>query len=180
MKRLIFLTGRPGVGKTTVLIRAVEKLKESGYIPGGMISRELRDKGSRIGFEIINLKTQAKGWLAHINQPSGPKIGKYRVNLKDLEQIGAKSIIEAIETADFIVIDEIGPMELYSRAFVNAVFQALHSNKLIVGTIHWRARGKLIETVRKSVESEIIEVNPQNREHLCAVVVEKCLNFLKA
>jgi len=180
LKRLIFLTGRPGIGKTTVLLKVVEKLKASGYVPGGMVSREFREGGTRIGFEIIDVQTGVKGWLAHINQPSGPKIGKYRVNLQDLELIGAKSIVEAVEKADFIVIDEVGPMELHSQAFVNAVFKAVESNKLVVGTIHRSARGRLIDFLRKSVEAEIFEVNEWNRKHLHEVVVKKCLDALKA
>ncbi len=161
------------------MLRVIERLEKSGYVPGGMVSREFRQKGTRIGFQIINLQTDEKGWLAHINQPFGPKIGKYRVNLQDLEQIGARSISDAVKKADFIVIDEIGPMELYSKAFVNAVFEALNSNKLVIGTIHWRARGRIIEAVKKNVEAEIIEVTQQNREHLHEIVVEKCLKLLK-
>ena len=38
--RLVFLTGRPGVGKTSVLLRAVKDLRARGLRIGGMISRE--------------------------------------------------------------------------------------------------------------------------------------------
>jgi len=75
VKRLLFVTGRPGIGKTTVLLNATEKLKARGYIVGGMISREVRQNGSRVGFELVDLKTTEKGWLAHINQPIG-QIGR--------------------------------------------------------------------------------------------------------
>jgi len=180
LKRLIFLTGHPGVGKTTVLLRAVEELKKQGYIPGGMISREKREKGKRVGFQIVNVKNGATGWLAHVSQPSGPRVGKYRVNLRDLEEVGAGSIAEALENADFIVIDEIGPMELHSPSFMEAVFKALESGKPVIGTIHWKARGRLIQAVRENAEAEIIEVNERNRERLHEVVVEKALKVLKA
>ena len=179
MKRLIFLTGRPGVGKTTVLLRVVGTLKALGYVPGGMISREFRENGVRVGFEVIDVQTGVKGWLAHVNQPSGPRVGKYRVNIQDLERIGAKSIVEAVKKADFIVIDEIGPMELHSPAFVNAVFKAVESGKPVTGTMHWRARGHLIDVLRKNVEAEIVEVSEQNRERLHKIIVDKCLKVLK-
>ena len=37
-KRVLLLTGNPGVGKTTVLMKAVNALKEKGYCVGGMVS----------------------------------------------------------------------------------------------------------------------------------------------
>ncbi|RJS68314.1 hypothetical protein CW693_04680 [Candidatus Bathyarchaeota archaeon] len=49
-KRLLLLTGNPGVGKTTVLLRVIKALKAEGYTVGGMISREVRTHGTRVGF----------------------------------------------------------------------------------------------------------------------------------
>ena len=91
-KRVLLLTGAPGVGKTTVLIKTVDALKAKGVSVGGMISREAREGNVRVGFEIIDLTNGKHGWLAHINQKSGPQVGKYHVNLADLEKIGAAAI----------------------------------------------------------------------------------------
>ncbi len=107
MSRLIFLTGRPGIGKTSVLLQTKELLKAKGFTTGGMISRESRERGIRTGFEIVDLETGKKGRLAHVNQPTGPRVGKYRVNLGDLNTLGAGSILRAAEEADIIVIDEV-------------------------------------------------------------------------
>ena len=64
-KRIFLLTGSPGVGKTTLLLKVVEALRAKGYSVGGMISREVRSCGTRIGFEILDLNTGKSGWLAH-------------------------------------------------------------------------------------------------------------------
>ena len=76
MSKAIFLTGSPGIGKTTVLMSAVDALKKKGYRVGGMISSEVRIGGSRVGFEIINLLTGQRGMLANINQREGSQVGK--------------------------------------------------------------------------------------------------------
>lgn len=78
-KRILLLTGSPGVGKTSVLLRIVESLKAKGYGVGGMISREVRVGGGRVGFEILDLNTGRTGWLAHVTQKHGPQVGRYRV-----------------------------------------------------------------------------------------------------
>ena len=83
MKRILLITGPPGVGKTTVLTKTVNLLKERGFSVGGMLSREVRENGVRVGFEILDLGSQQHGWLAHVNQQSGPRVGKYRVVMPD-------------------------------------------------------------------------------------------------
>lgn len=177
-KRLLFITGSPGTGKTSVLLKTIEVLKARGYSVGGMVSREVRTCGARVGFEILDLSSGRRGWLAHVNQKHGPWVGKYRVNLKDLESIGAEAIANAVGNADVVAIDEIGPMELHSEHFREAVKNAAESGKLVIGTIHWKARDRLIEEVRAREDAEIYKVTYENRGSLHEIIVEKAADFL--
>jgi len=179
LKRLIFITGRSGVGKTSVLLRAVDALKAKGYKVGGMISREVRERGARVGFEIVDFHTGQRGWLAHVTRPTGPRVSKYRVNLSDLDAIGASSILNAARDADIIVVDEIGPMELFSPEFKKAVDQAIRSSKPVVGTIHFRARDPLINAIKAREDAEILEVTYENREDLHNVIIHKVVQSLE-
>jgi len=179
LKRLMFVTGRPGVGKTSVLLRAAEDLKNRGYKIGGMISRDVREGGVRVGFEIMDFSTGQRGWLAHVNQPAGPQVSKYRVNLTDLNAIGVSSILNAVKNEDIVIVDEIGPMELFSQAFREAVAQAIESSKPVLGTIHLRARDTLIDTIKTREDAEILEVTYENRRHLHTQIVDKVVQFLQ-
>jgi len=172
-KRVLLLTGAPGVGKTTVLIKAVDALKAKGFTVGGMISREAREGNVRIGFEILDLTNSKHGWLAHVNQRSGPQVGKYRVNLEDLEKIGATAIAGAIEKCDVIAIDEIGPMELFSQKFKQAVKQALESRKLVLAVVHGKARDPLVNEAKMRVDAEIFTVTLSNRDRLPEELTKK-------
>ncbi|NIR18048.1 NTPase [Candidatus Bathyarchaeota archaeon] len=179
LRRLIFLTGRPGVGKTSVLLRAVDILQGKGFEVGGMISREIREQGVRVGFEIMDLQTGAQGWLAHVDQPTGPRISKYRVNLSDLNNVGAGSILRAVEKAHIVVVDEIGPMELVSSDFKDAVMQGVESRKVMTGTIHYTARDPLIDKIKAHEDSEVFEVTRQNRSRLHTLMVGRVLQHLE-
>jgi len=179
LKRLIFVTGRPGIGKTSVLLRAVGALKMRGYRVGGMISREVREGGIRVGFEIVDYYTGRRGWLAHVNQPTGPQVSKYRVNLSDLNAIGASSIRSAVVNADIVVVDEIGPMELFSTAFKEAVSQAIKSGKPMLGTIHFKAHDPLITAIKTREDAEILEVTLENRGSLHNLIIGKVLQCLQ-
>lgn len=177
-KRLLFITGSPGAGKTSVLWKTMEVLKARGCSAGGMVSREVRTCGTRVGFEVLDLSTGRRGWLAHVNQKYGPRIGKYRVNLGDLDSIGASAIANAVENADVVAIDEIGPMELHSERFKEAVKRAMESRKLVIGTIHWKVRDRLIKEIRAREDAQIYKVTYANRENLHEMIIEKAAEFL--
>jgi nucleoside-triphosphatase len=173
------VTGSPGVGKTTLLLRVVEALKVRGCTIGGMISREVRLYGTRVGFEILDLADSDKhGWLAHVNQKTGPQVGKYRVNLEDLNNVGVEAVLKAVRECDVVAIDEIGPMELFSEKFKRAVLEAVESGKLVIAVVHWKARDKLIEAVKKREDAEIFTVTLENRSELHKTVVKKAQEFL--
>ncbi|MCJ7762219.1 NTPase [Candidatus Bathyarchaeota archaeon] len=178
-KRILLLTGNPGVGKTTVLTKTVDALKAEGYTVGGMISREARESGTRVGFEIRDLNSGRRGWLAHVNQKSGPQVGKYHVNIQDLNSIGAEAILAAVENCNVLAIDEIGPMELFSEKFKEATRKALESCKLVVAVVHWKAQDNLIIEARNREDAELITVTYENREKLHEAIVEKALKILK-
>ncbi|RLI05132.1 hypothetical protein DRO26_03085 [Candidatus Bathyarchaeota archaeon] len=171
MGKAVFLTGKPGIGKTTVLKRVVLALKEKGYNVGGMITSEVREKGERIGFEITDLLTGQKGFLAKLHG-EGPRLGKYRVNLKDLVDVGVNAVKLALEKSDIVVVDEVGPMELFSEEFKRVVDEALKSDKPLIGVIHYRAKDPLIEKVKKSKNVTVLEVTIENRDNLPKTVVE--------
>lgn len=166
LQRVLLLTGAPGVGKTTVLVKTVDALKAEGISVGGMISREAREGNARVGFEIMDLHGGKHGWLAHVNQQSGPRVGKYYVNIQDLENIGAKAITDASEKCDVIAIDEIGPMELYSQKFKQAVVLALGSKKLVLALVHRKAKDLLITEAKAREDAKIFTVTASNRNGL--------------
>ncbi len=175
----VFLTGQPGIGKTTVLLRCMEALEKMGFRVGGMLSREVREGGQRIGFEVFDPLTKRKGWLAHVNQPTGPRIGRYRVNLQDLVEVGVRSIEDALEKADCTLIDEVGPMELSSDAFRGVVLKAVDTSEPLLGTIHSRLRDPIIEAIKSRRDIMVYEVTIQNRENLHETIIEAFANSLR-
>jgi len=179
VNRIFLITGRPGIGKTTALMRTVNKLKNKGYNVGGMLSREVRENGRRVDFEIIDLSTGNRGRLAHLNQPNGPQVSKYKVNLDDLDQIGVKAIRDALKGAEVVIIDEIGPMEMFSSAFKEAVKDVIHSQKLVLGVIHHSARDRIIDSNKGRNDIEIVEVTLENRQRLPRLLFQETIQFLK-
>jgi nucleoside-triphosphatase len=159
----IAISGNPGAGKSTVVAKIAEKLAfHSGFKIGGIQTAEIRKEGHREGFSIRDLATGETGILSQI-KGKGPGFGKYHINLEDLERIGVNAVRNAL-SCDLIVIDEIGPMELISRAFVAAVEEVLDSDKPVLAVLHHSSRHPLAQRVRK--EFEVLTVDEKNRDEL--------------
>ena len=112
MKNLL-LTGRPGVGKTTV-VQAVARLFPGEV--GGFLTGEIRERGMRKGFSITSVEG-ANVVMAHVDFRSSVRVGKYGVDVPAFERIALPALRDAVQRKRIIVIDEIGKMELASRKF---------------------------------------------------------------
>jgi nucleoside-triphosphatase len=161
--RAWLLTGRPGVGKTTCLRRTLEQLA----IPvGGFFTEEVREQGQRVGFALVTPGGQ-RAILAHIHRRDGPRVGKYRVDLEALDQIGVPAILDAVRRRALVVIDEIGKMEMASPIFCRTVEETLQAEVTVLGTI-LRAPHPWADRIKGRRAVAVVEVTPANRDELPA------------
>ena len=165
IKQRAAITGRPGVGKTTLIERVIESLPLSA---GGVIGKEILVCGHRVGFSLIDVATGQEGILAHIHQRIGPQIGKYTVNLETLKNLAIPAIRSAIRSKDLVVIDEFAPMELASPDFVPIVELALASDKALMIATHATLDHPLVHRIRQ--ELRLFRVKLSNRDRLAAEV----------
>jgi nucleoside-triphosphatase len=171
----IFITGKPGVGKSTVVRRVMALMQDKGYKGGGVISPEIRKDGHRVGFEIVDLLEGRRGILSHVSLSYGPKIGRYRVNLESLSRIGVRAIERSVREADFIIIDEVGPMELRGEDFMDAVLKAAYGIKPVISVLHWRIRHPTMDALMTMDDVTIYEVTLKNRNGLPNKIVDHLL-----
>ena len=89
---MCFLTGRPGVGKTTLIKKEIAAV---GDRAGGFYTQEIRERGNRLGFEIITLEGQ-RALLAHMDCASPYRMGKYGVDIQSLNRVGVVAQRKAV------------------------------------------------------------------------------------
>ena len=161
MTEKVLLTGRPGCGKTTLIKRVVNNLPQRA---GGFYTEEIRDRGRRSGFKIVTLDGD-EVVFAHVELKTPEHLGKYRLDLSALEAVGVKAIREAVQAVRLIVIDEIGPMEIRSPIFRDAVNETLDSELPVLATIFARSL-PFTDAIKSRPDVTVIEVRPDNREKL--------------
>lgn len=164
--RAWLLTGRPGVGKTTCLRRALERLELPA---GGFFTEEIREEGQRRGFALVTLDGQ-RATMAHVSRRGAPRVGKYGVDVESLERIGVPAIDDARRRRALVVIDEIGKMEMTSAVFRRAVEQALAEEARVLGTILLAAH-PWADRIKRHPAVRLVEVTAANRDDIAERLV---------
>ena len=155
----VLLTGRPGVGKTTLIHRVAAHLPAP---VGGFYTHELREDGTRVGFELVTLAGQ-RGVLAHVSWRRGPHVGRYGVDLRVMEELGVPALQQAAAAGGYVVVDEIGRMELLSAGFVSTMWELLRGPYRLLGTIMSRPH-PVADQFKRLPGVWVIEVTAANRE----------------
>lgn len=156
----LFLTGVPGIGKTTVIRKTLEKLSVRCT---GFYTEEIRKGSRRVGLSILTLDGQ-QGILAHVGAEGKQRVGRYIVNLQDIERLTVPAITPR-SPDELVVVDEVGKMECFSEAFRKAVLTALDSPNRVLGTVS--ARGsEFIESIKRREDVSVVTVTLSNRDTL--------------
>ncbi|XP_072265331.1 cancer-related nucleoside-triphosphatase [Pyxicephalus adspersus] len=190
MYRHVFLTGPPGIGKTTLIHKASEALKASGKPIDGFYTEEVRQGGRRTGFDVVTLSGK-HGILSRIgtSQSDGKReyrVGQYAVDISSFEHLVIPILDYVLKTGNpaqkFVcVIDEIGKMELFSKKFISVVHTILDSaNTVVLGTIPV-PKGKplpLVEEIRSRQDVKVFNITKENRDAMLQEIVTTVRNCI--
>jgi nucleoside-triphosphatase len=171
LKKNILITGRPGIGKTTLIRNIAGEL--GPYGPAGFYTEEIRDYGVRKGFLLVGLGGGTEV-LSHTNIQSPYRVGKYRVDIPAFERF-LDSLPFGDPTTRLVIIDEIGKMECLSDAFRDLIIRLLDAERPLVATIALRGTA-FIENIKKRPDVTIVEVTERNRGFLAREIAAAVRN----
>jgi nucleoside-triphosphatase len=166
----VLIEARPGAGKTTAIGRLAELLREAGLPLSGFLTRELRESGRRVGFEIETFDGE-RGLLAHVDIKGPPRVSRYGVDLDAFERLALKALDPPGENG-VVLIDELGKMELASERFAEAVEAAFEREASIVATVH-TARHPFTDELKRRAGIETLELTRANRDRLPDELAER-------
>jgi nucleoside-triphosphatase len=159
----ILIEGRPASGKTTVAARLADLLAERGVEVRGFVTHEIREGGSRVGFEVETFDGK-RATLAHVRFARPPRVGKYGVDLEAFERVALPSL-EKPPRRGVVVIDEVGKMELASERFRDAVSRLLDTQVDLVATVHV-FRNQFTDDLKRRPDVELVKVARASRDEL--------------
>jgi nucleoside-triphosphatase len=171
---MYLLTAKPRTGKSTAIKRLIDKLGNNKCI--GFFTDEIKENGIRVGFQ-INTLSGKQGNLAMVGFDSEIRIGRYGVNITSFEELCLpelnKIVTEGLDF-DYVIIDEIGPIQMHSESFKEMLIQLLNSGKTIIGTIFYESYPWIDEFKLKDGVN-LIELTYENRENIIDELLELIL-----
>jgi nucleoside-triphosphatase len=173
MNKHFLITGKPGIGKTTLIKKIVQEIKNT--FPNcnitGFYTNEIRQDGLRIGFDIHTIDGR-QGILARSNEAqfkSKMRVGKYFVDITDLENLVVPLLYNS---TNLLIIDELGKMELFSSKFRKAVNFAFNNQPRVIATLPYY-KHSFLDSIRKRQDVKIFELTRSNRKQIFSEIVQK-------
>jgi len=146
---LILWTGPKHCGKTTSATRLAQVARAEGFNVAGLLAPSLYHNSKLLGFDVLDFQNQTRAPLAR-RKISQSKAGPFTFIADGLKFGNAVLSAEATKSADLIIVDEFGPLELKGQGWRRNVDSLLISSNAVVLLV---VRQELADPVRQVYET---------------------------
>ncbi len=143
--RLILWTGPRHCGKTPSVTKLAQIAHSEGFNVAGVLSPSLYRNSKLLGFDVLDLQNQTRAPLAR-RTISDSKAGPFNFITDGLKLGNDVLSAEATKSADLVIVDEFGPLELNNEGWRGNVDSLLISSNAVVLLV---VRRELADTVRQ-------------------------------
>lgn len=166
MKPKILITGPPRCGKSTLISKLIEHFTQKNRVIHGFFTPEVRKNSKRIGFDVEDIFSGEKVQLARINDFERKyRVGKYSVFINDFENYLERLFKLEDKSADLLIIDEIGKMELFSQKFQDLLKSLFNSNITIIATLGLKLKHPFKNYILTIPRMNLFSLSRQNFEN---------------
>jgi nucleoside-triphosphatase len=136
----------------------------------GFVTEDIRYEGERVGF-MVEFDNGESRVLSHVDFEDGPMVGKYTVDLETMDWV-----VDMMETwkessADLLIVDEVGKMELKHEDFPECVEEVLEADTDVLATMP-RVGPDFVGDIRSRDDVEKLELKEDTREEILTELVD--------
>jgi nucleoside-triphosphatase len=172
---VFLLTGKPRIGKTTAIREVIRLIGVDRC--GGFYTEEILADGERMGFKCVTLDGR-DAVIAHVDDPSHVRVGRYGVNVGRFEEVGIPALREAIDRKPVVVVDEFGFMQLESSQFRMLLDELLYGRKIVIGTIYANECAEF-DWIKHADGVRIFMLTEGNRAGIPGIVAREVTSLLR-
>lgn len=174
-KRVFLLTGKPRVGKSTLIKKLINEIGSETW--GGFYTEEITNSiNERIGFRCVSVDGESVE-IAHVESPSQTRIGRYGIDIEKFEKFALRVLQEAMTFKKIIVIDEIGFLQMLSLSFQRKVQEIIYDNRIVLGTVPLDSHPG-IDKIKYNKEVQLVSINESTRDMITELLVKDILKAL--
>jgi len=129
--KLILWTGKRNCGKTTSAAKLVQKVIDEGFNVCGLLAPGVYKDGEFAGFDVFDLRTGKREPLARC-KTNKSKYGPFNFIEEGLRLGNTALCIDATGTADLVIVDEFGKLELKGRGWRKNVDSLLTLSEAVI------------------------------------------------
>jgi iron complex transport system ATP-binding protein len=147
--KLILFTGRKHSGKTTAANRLARQVRSKGFVVAGLLAPAVYKDSRLVGFSAVDLRLEKQIDIANRRTTTGKRAGW--VFTEEGLKLGKAALNpSSAGSADLIIVDEFGPLELDGGGWRKEVDLLLASTDVPVMLV---VRQELEERVQKLYEN---------------------------
>lgn len=165
----LFLTGEVGVGKSTILKNALEKINLS--IGGYITERSIKDNTKS-----FTIRSLYDGVKTHPIAKSNVEDYSKEIFIDTFEVELPTILDNSLKKRDVIVLDELGFMENDIEKFTSKVYELLDSEKPIFGVLK-DYECEFLNNIRNRKDATILEITKENRDFILEEVLDVLNSF---
>ncbi|BAB59890.1 hypothetical protein [Thermoplasma volcanium GSS1] len=162
----IGITGPVGSIKAEALQKIIGMLQNDGLNVQGVLISKVSDDGKLTGYTIEDILTKKKVQFCDEKFVSRVKIDKLGVDTRLLEEILIPSLQKARESADVIIIDEVGKLENTTKKIHSEIEETLKCGKPLIVTLHKRSRNPVLQEIKSLEGVRVFDITPINKNIL--------------
>lgn len=161
MAKNVFITGIPGVGKTTLLKKLAHDL--SMLVIKGFYKEKIIEDDLIRGYRVVSFDYHDQ-ILAHLFIEGPNKSDGFGVNLEGFEKFILPQM-EKINLVDLFIFDEIGKMECMSGLFCKKLEEILAAPIPVIATYSHHSAFDL-KKLKKRKDSTFLQMTTKNRDNI--------------
>ena len=159
---LILWTGPKHCGKTTGAAKLVHAARDKGFNVAGVLALSLYHNSELLGFDVVDLRNANQAPLAR-RTISETKAGAFAFIDNGLKLGNAALSAATTKSAELIIVDEFGPLELKAQGWRRNVDSLLVSSNAVILLV---VRQELVDVVRQLYSEvpcrELAATNPDS------------------
>jgi nucleoside-triphosphatase THEP1 len=171
---LVLWTGEKHCGKTTTAAQLAKTACAGGFVVAGLLAPAVYRNGRLTGYDVLDLRNKIRASFAQ-RKTDGNKTERFTF-VADGLKLGRDALSSATtESADIIIVDEFGPLELRGDGWRREVDLLLTLSDALILLV---VRSELTERVQElyaGVTSQVLPATePESIDKIISILKKRC------